>query len=251
MSVPHHVPDGLSELDRWGLWRMEGTKVPYRTNGRRADSTNPAHWGELVRAQKALRKGGYDGLGFAFFRDDGLVGIDLDDALDGDRNCKPWAWGIVERFYDTYMEISPSHKGLKIWCRGSLLPANLPTVQVQGGGGVEIYDHGRYFTFTGCRFRGAPLQIEEHGGDVLDLYNALTAGRKTTWKLQPLEGGRIPYGQQHSTLVSIAGTLRARRVCDEAILACLLAINENQCERPGAEDNIRRIVSSTRNWGAA
>lgn len=34
---------------------------------------------------------------------------------------------IVERLSDTYMDISPSRKGLKIWVRGALLP-NLPGV---------------------------------------------------------------------------------------------------------------------------
>ena len=64
-----------------------------------------------------------------------------------------------------------------------------------------------------------------------------------------LSGGRIPYGQQHSTLVSIAGTLRARRVCDEAIEACLKVINARRCEKPGAPENIARIVRSSRGWG--
>jgi hypothetical protein len=44
--------------------------------------------------------------------------------------------------------------------------------------------------------------------------------------------------------------LRARLVCDEAILACLLAVNAHQCERPGPAENIARIVRSTRAWVA-
>jgi hypothetical protein len=149
------------------------------------------------------------------------------------------------------MEISPSSRGLKLWARGEL-PANMPKVRVEGGG-VELYDHARYFTFTGRRFRGAPLQVEDHAADVLRLYEHLTKGKTKTWPLQPLQGGRIPYGQQHSTLVSIAGTLRARRVCEEAIEACLQMVNARQCERPGQPVDISRIVRSTRRWagGAA
>ena len=75
--------------------------------------------------------------------------------------------------------------------------------------------------------------------------------KRKTWLLQPSPVEcRIPHGQQHATLVSIAATLRARRVCDLAIEACLLAVNEHQCERPGASENISRIVRSTRAWGA-
>ena len=83
--------------------------------------------------------------------------------------------------------------------------------------------------------------------------STLTKNRQHTWPLQPLQGGRIPYGKQHSTLVSIAGTLRARRVCEEAIEACLQLINEKQCERPGPPAEDRRIVQSSRRWagGAA
>jgi len=74
---------------------------------------------------------------------------------------------------------------------------------------------------TGQIFRNAPLEIEDHAADVRALYDYLIESKKRDWKLQPLMGGRIPHGQQHSTLVSIAGTLRRRRICDEAIEACL------------------------------
>jgi hypothetical protein len=82
------------------------------------------------------------------------------------------------------------------------------------------------------------------------MYGKLTQKVRKVWPLQPLDGGRIPHGQQHSTLVSIAGTLRARRVCEQAILACLLAINEHQLEQPAPAENIARIVRSTRSWSA-
>jgi hypothetical protein len=118
-----------------------------------------------------------------------------------------------------------------------------------GDGQIEMYDHGRYFTVTGRAFRGAPLQIENHSDDLAALYQRLTGAGRRTWPLQPLQGGRIPYGLQHNTLISILGTLRARRVCDEAIEACLQAINEYQCERPGPRVNISRMVQSSREWG--
>lgn len=243
------VPDDLAELDRWGVWLMENEdKVPYRSSsGGRASSTDPRHWGPLELARRAIAIRKYTGLAFAFFREDGLVGIDLDNCLDRD-HVKRWASGILERFGDTYMEVSPSGSGVKIWVRGSL-PRNLCKVHVTDGGGIEMYDHARYFTFTGLVFRDAPMQVENHTADVLLLYEHLTRRNRRCWPLQPLQGGRIPYGQQHSTLVSIAGTLRARRVCDKAILACLLAVNEHQCERPGPPVNIARIVRSTRRWG--
>jgi len=246
------VPDDLAELDQWVLWRYEmrngrRTKVPYQVSGERADSTAPGTWAsfeEMLYAWRSNRQR-YAGLGFVFSKEDPFVGIDLDNSLDEQRRCKTWVRGIVERFGDTYMEISPSGQGLKIWARGSL-PANLPGARV-GDGGIEMYDHARYFTVTGRPYRGAPLQIEDHAADVRALYDRLTAGRKR-WQLQPQPSGRIPYGQQHNTLVSILGTLRRRRVCEEAIEVCLQAINEHQCEKPGARENITRMVRSSREW---
>src|ERR1022692_3499389 len=189
------VPDDLAELPRWAVWRMESSaKIPYRVGGGRASTTNPIHWGELDCARAALASRSFSGLAFAFFQEDGLVGIDLDDSLDAVENPKAGFRGMVQRFAYTYTEVSPSGHGLKIWVRGAL-PANMPKVKVESGG-VEMYDHSRYFTFTGRRYRGAPLQVEDHAEDVLSLYKHLTVDKSKAWSVQPLQGGRIPYGQQ-------------------------------------------------------
>ncbi len=250
------VPDDLRERDQWVLWRYEvrngqTTKVPYQLGRRRASSTHSSTWAsfEAVTHEWQRTPDGYAGLGFVFSYNDPFCGVDLDDALDSAGHLKSWAHGIVQRFSDTYMEISPSGTGLKIWAGGSL-PANLGGVRV-GDGQIEMYDHARYFAVTGRVFRGAPLEIENHAEDLRDLYGRLAGRKAGKWKLQPLQGGRIPHGSQHNTLVSIAGTLRARLVCDEAIEACLQIINARQCERPGPPENIVRIVKSSRRWGAA
>lgn len=249
------VPDDLAERDQWVLWRLEmvggrETKIPYSARGHRASSTNSDDWAEFQKAMVLWRRQPerYAGVGFVFAPTDPFVGVDLDDCLDEAGALKPWARGIVERFGDTYIEISPSGRGLKIWAIGSL-PANVAGVRV-GDGQIEMYDHARYFAVTGRRFNDALLEVEDHTADILRLYEHLLAGKKSRWPLQPVEGGRIPYGQQHNILVSIAGTLRARRVCDEAIEACLQVVNERQCERPGPRIHISQIVRSSRKWGA-
>jgi len=249
-----HVPDDLLELDHWVLWRYEErggkpTKVPYQRSGRRASSTDPRTWSSFEDAFSAWsqRTDHFAGVGFVFTKEDPFVGIDLDRSLDDAGTVKEWAAGVVERFADTYSEISPSGRGLKIWARGSL-PANLPGVRV-GDGTIEMYSYSRFFTVTGNRFHGAPLEVEDHADDLLCMYERLACGRKH-WVTQPEPGGRIPHGQQHNTLVSICGTLRARGICDEAIEACLQAVNARQCERPGSTTDIGRIVASSRKWGA-
>jgi len=247
------VPADLTDYDSWVLWRYElrggkKAKVPYNIAGRRASTTNPQDWASFEVALSTWRKypKGYAGLGFVFSKADPFAGIDLDDVLDSEGQVKPWARRVIERFSDTYMEISPSGTGIKIWARGSL-PENVPGVPL-GDGSIEVYDRGRYFTVTGQTFRGATLQIEDHANDLQLLYENLRASPRKTWPVQPLTDGRIPYGRQHNTLVSIAGTLRARRVCDAAIEACLLKIVELQCERPMEPAHIFRIVKSSRGW---
>jgi hypothetical protein len=244
------VPDDLAELPRWGCWRLEDSrKVPYTTTtGRRASSVNRDDWGELEAAREVLRSGRYSGLAFCFFEADGFVGIDCDDCLTETGEVKPKFRPFLERFSDTYCETSPSRKGLKLWVRGALPSALKAPV---GDGGIELYSRGRYFAFTGARFRQAPLEVADHAEDIRALYEHLTAGKPRGWPLQPLEGGKVRYGEQHNFMVSLAGTLRVRRVCDAAILACLLEVNRSQLERPGPVANIERIVRSTRNWGQA
>jgi primase-polymerase (primpol)-like protein len=251
--VGFRVPDDLTELDQWVLWRYESrngktTKVPYQVSGQRADSTKPETWAvfdDAVQSWSRQRRQ-YAGVGFVFSREDPFAGIDLDDSLDQRGDVKAWARGIVGRFSDTYIEVSPSRRGLKIWARGSL-PTNVPGVQVADGF-IELYDHSRYFAVTGQCFRTGPLAIEDHTEDLLTLYDRLMAGRKTG-SVQPFVEGRIPKGQQHNTLVSLCGTLRARGICDEAVEACLQIVNEMQCAEPGPREHVSRIVCSSRKWG--
>lgn len=249
-AIARALPDSLTERDHWGLWRRErDTKIPYAITGRRASSTDPGTWTTYARAAAALERDQkrWAGLAWFFSPADPFVGIDLDDCLDGDGLPLPWAQGVIAQFADTYMEVSPSGRGIKIWCRGKL-PTNLAKVAITGGGGVEMYSHARFFAVTGCRFRGAPLEIEDHAQDVIDLYAGLTRGRGRWQQQQPDAGGKIPHGRQHHYLVSLAGTLTRRGVCEEAILACLQIVNEHQCERPGPRANITKIVRSRSLW---
>jgi len=120
-SIPDfRVPDDLTEHNQWVLWRCEArhgkrTKVPYQISGKPADSTDPGTWVTFEEALRAwfCNRQRYAGLGFVFSTEDRLAGIDLDDALDEQGDVKAWARGIVERFGDTYMEISPSGRGLR------------------------------------------------------------------------------------------------------------------------------------------
>jgi primase-polymerase (primpol)-like protein len=186
-SISHPAivaPDDLTERDQWVLWRHEKrtaasdpTKLPYQPTGKHASSADPSTWTSFERVIDCFRRTGkcYSGVGFVFSVSDPFVGVDLDDCLEADGTVKPWARAVVERFADSYSEISPSGYGVKIWARGAI-PVNLPGVKV-GDGQIEMYSNRRYFAVTGNVFRGAPLQVEDHAADLLTLYENLTCKR--------------------------------------------------------------------------
>jgi hypothetical protein len=77
------------------------------------ESNEASTWAsfEAVANERRSAPNWYAGPGFVFSLDDPFCGIDLDDALDTEGSVSPWARGIVERFGDTYMEISPGRVG--------------------------------------------------------------------------------------------------------------------------------------------
>lgn len=58
----------------------------------------------------------------------------------------------------------------------------------------------------------------------------------------------IPEGQRNSMLTSLAGTMRARGMTQEAIEAALFAENDKRCNPPLEEEEVRAIVRSIRKY---
>ena len=100
-------------------------KVPYITNGTRADPTNPEHFTSLENVMKVFAKGGYDGIGIGVFDD--VIAIDIDHCVE-DGKLNDFATEIVETL-KTYAEFSISGTGVHIWARAPGL----------------IYDKERYY----------------------------------------------------------------------------------------------------------
>jgi putative DNA primase/helicase len=162
LAVPLNVeaiPESLRARRQWIAWCFEeragdpkATKVPYnaRTGGH-ATSTNAATWSLLSEVLAVA--GDYDGIGYVFAPDDGVVGIDLDCCRDPNTGAvEPWAVDILG---DTrsYTEVSPSGRGLHILVTGTLPPGP------RKRGPVEMYDRGRYFTVTGQRLEELPGEV--------------------------------------------------------------------------------------------
>jgi hypothetical protein len=126
-----------------------------------ADSTDPTTWGECDRALRAYEDGKADGIGFAL--GDGWAGVDLDDCRDEAGTVATWAQRIITRL-DSYAEISPSGRGVKVFCRGKLPKGR------RRKGNIEMYDAGRYFTVTGRHLDGTPSSIRDRADQLARLH---------------------------------------------------------------------------------
>jgi hypothetical protein len=252
--VAKRIPDELRALKRWVIWRREDrdgepTKAPYTTMGYRASSINPDHWSTFEAAlATAARPGFCDGVGFVFAKTDPYTGVDLDDVWQSDADeGAPWAAGILEQFRDTYLEESPSGRGVKIWCRAKAPRCGRWDIE---GGGVEIYDRSRFFTVTG-RSNGVGV-VTDHQRDVDVLIANLDrfTGRNRTCRHKPagMIGEKIPAGQRHNALVSIAGSLWRRGLDLEEIESTLMMVNERRCDPPHSPEHIQRLVGSISGW---
>jgi hypothetical protein len=177
------IPQQLRDLQQWVCWRLmdrDGklAKVPFTPEGTPASVADPNTWTDFETALEAYRRGGFSGIGFVLTREAGIVCVDIDDAriLDGwnpETKWKPEAMKIVLKL-DSYTEISPSRKGLHIWCYGHL-PAGR-----RRKNGVEMYDSGRFITVTGKHLLSTPTKLHERTAELAELHRRLFGEEETT-----------------------------------------------------------------------
>lgn len=181
-----NIPKELRQLDQWVCWSIEEdkggkpTKVPKipGTENENATTANPETWKDFLSAFQWHSAGNYDGIGFVFSENDPYCGIDLDGCRnDQASSVESWASEIVEKF-KSYTEISPSGSGLHIICKGKLPGAGRKR-KIQGTDHkVEIYDKGRFFTFTGRKSRLSGDEIRDCSTEVIELYHSLESTDK-------------------------------------------------------------------------
>jgi len=187
---PESIPDELKSWPQWVLWKAEKrdgkvTKVPYRAgSGKRAKVNDPSHWCDFQTVIEAYNKapGRWAGIGFVLTEGDPFVAIDLDKVTDGGQldsgqfNALPAAVQGILRGVDSYVEVSPSGTGLRVFLVGSLPPGG------RKKGTIEVYDNGRYVTLTGHHLEGTPRTIEQRQAQIEAFHKKVFGSPKTANK---------------------------------------------------------------------
>lgn len=170
------VPDTLTSMDHWVCWvnqrdsnpdhEKDWTKVPIDVNdGGFASSTDSDTW---TTFEEAKHYDGHDtsdrtdGVGFVVSEDDPIIGIDIDDCRDPDSGELHEGIADIVDSIDSYMEVSPSGTGLRIFVKGDWpLGENQSDLIAGEGVSLEVYEWGRYLTVTGYHIDGTPTDVTE------------------------------------------------------------------------------------------
>ena len=158
-------PEAMKKLPQWVFYNDKKVPINPKTLGF-ADTTNPKTWVNFKTLEAIFNESDVQekvvGIGFVFTKGDNLMGVDLDGAiLDGKIT------GVAKKILDssdTYAEVSPSGKGLHI-----IFQKPYPSLKgvrnkfVINGQDVEVYEHSRYFTFTGKRLKKSNAEVTSNG----------------------------------------------------------------------------------------
>lgn len=168
-----NLPEAMRQRQQWLLWRFElkegeakPRKVPYWLNGKRrlgkqGSDKDRANLAVFEAACARFEHGGYDGIGFAFLPGDGLIGVDIDGAIDPDTGEVAERCAKIIEACASYTELSPSGKGVHIIVHGEAKSIK------DNGIGLEVFCGSQFFTCTGNRWHGTPDAVQAISPKVL------------------------------------------------------------------------------------
>ena len=161
------IPSELKAMNRWAPWqavfnvkRGKFDKLPKSAVHPEIgiSTASPEKWFTHDQALTAYIKAKrmLSGICFVMTGIDGVVGIDLDNCLSADGVVAPWALEVT-RAANSYTEISPSGRGLRIFVLGLADGADWTNNEV----GIEVYmgSTPRHLTVSGRLLPGAPTTI--------------------------------------------------------------------------------------------
>ncbi len=166
---PLFVPEALKSLDAWLLYKIEHEdkgdkkprKVPYYVTGSKRRGTSGSHQdinslATYDSAVNAFNKGGYDGLMIATNKQFNITVLDYD-------NCN--VESVKKMYPETYVEVSPSGKGVHVYYTGYLKGQRGEKTKQAG---YEVFSDVNQVTFTG---NGEPKEIVPIPPKVIASYN--------------------------------------------------------------------------------
>jgi len=172
------VPEALKTLSQWLGWKLEQksgqkkpAKMPYYVDGGRrvgtqGDERDRQRLTTFEHAMEQMSRARYDGVGFAFLKGDGLIGIDLDSVINPETGeISERALAIVTAC-NSFTEYSPSATGLHIYVQGETTTFKSNDI------GLEVFCGAQYFTVTGKHFPGSPETVNPISAAVLSRLRA-------------------------------------------------------------------------------
>ena len=152
------IPNELKKISQWVLWKGKQNsigvweKVPCQTNGKFASTTNPDTWATFADIQAAYEYApeNYGGIGFVLTKNDPYSVIDIDQV--NMNALPPYA---LELSKISFAETSPSKTGIHVWVK---FPHDKEKYMNKVAGfNIEMYDNGRFMTFTGDVITDKPI----------------------------------------------------------------------------------------------
>lgn len=212
-----HMPEAMKTRPQWLVWRFakfdgdkKPRKLPCYVNGNMRgwphgrppkkdgkvtptpEQPNVDQGHELDRqhlvgfdgALSALRCGKWDGVGFAFLPGDGLIGIDIDHAIDPETGEVSDRCAQILAEVPSYTEFSPSGTGLHIIVEGQTTTFKSDSI------GVEVFCNAQFFTCTGRRWSDSHDAVRPIGAEALAMLKAMVEASRPAARAKQRSAGQ-------------------------------------------------------------
>jgi hypothetical protein len=171
--------NALRKRPQWVIWKFtwhgkRWSKAPFRCDDpeRHASSTDSSTWSRYKDAVVAAAHA--DGISFVLTPDDPFAAVDIDHVRDPVTGAiEGWAQRLLDQASRSYIEVSPSGTGLRIWGKAD---------------GEKIH---RQFNFDGCA-----LELFRHTHKILTVTGIQLGTSKTLGNIDALLDRAVVWGEQ-------------------------------------------------------